>query len=165
MKRRVLTIILGIVVMIILILIYIKVRPVIFPTYTECLEANWNIKLPKPDEVTLIESTRGDFDGDGDEINEVIYHDKEDLENLNNSFQWFNYEEIPFKISYNGIMLLGNRDKINHKEIDLSDGSPEKVIEKLSREAKYFYMDKNNKSDFVIFILEGNKLNIYESYR
>ena len=62
-------------------------------------------------------------------------------------------------------MLLEDRDKINHKEISLSDGNPEKVIEKLSKEAKYFYMDKNNKSDFIVFILDGNTLEIYESYR
>ncbi|WP_346899933.1 hypothetical protein [Clostridium sp. UBA7503] len=162
MNRKVLATILGIVVTIILLLTYIKVRPIIFPTYTECLEANWNIKLPKPDKVTLIGSTGGDLT-----VLEmkVIYHDEEDLEKLNNSFQWFNYEEIPFKISYNGVMLLEDRDKINHREISISDGNHEKVIEKLSKEAKYFYMDKNNKDDFIVFILEGNTLEIYESYR
>lgn len=165
MNKKVLATILGIVVTIILLLTYIKVRPIIFQTYAECLEANWNIKLPKPDKVTLIGSTRGGFGGDGDEINEVIYHDEEDLEKLNNSFQWFNYEEIHFRISYDGVMLLEDRDKINHKEISISDGNPEKVIEKLSKEAKYFYMDKNNKDDFIVFILEGNTLEIYESYR
>ncbi len=165
MNKKVLATILGIVVTIILLLTYIKVRPIIFPTYTECLEANWNIKLPKPDKLTLIGSTRGGFGGDGDEINDVIYHDEEDLEKLNNSFQWFNYEEIPFKISYDGVMLLEDRDKINHKEISRSDGNPEKVLEKLSKEAKYFYMDKDNKDDFILFILKGNTLEIYESYR
>ncbi|WP_346870753.1 hypothetical protein [Clostridium sp. UBA5119] len=165
MKKKVLTTILGIVVMIILLLTYIKVRPIIFATYTECLEANWNIKLPKPDKVTLIGSTRGVFDGVGDESNEVIYHDEEDLENLNNSFQWFNYDEILLKISYDGVMLLEDRDKINRREISISDDNHEKVIEKLSKEAKYFYMDKNNKDDFIVFILEGNTLEIYESYR
>lgn len=47
----------------------------------------------------------------------------------------------------------------------ISDGNPEKVIEKLSKEAKYFYMDKDDKSDFIVFILDGNTLEIYESYR
>jgi len=49
MNKKVLATILGIVVTIILLLTYIKVRPIIFQTYAECLEANWNIKLPKPD--------------------------------------------------------------------------------------------------------------------
>ncbi|GEM_PF-5268047 len=162
MNKKVLATILGIVVTIILLLTYIKVRSIIFPTYTECLEANWNIKLPKTDKVTLVGSTRGNLTA---LEMKVIYHDEEDLEKLNNSFQWFNYEEIPFKISYDGFMLLEDRDKINHREISISDGNHEKVIEKLSKEAKYFYMDKNNKDNFIIFILEGNTLEIYESYR
>ena len=62
-------------------------------------------------------------------------------------------------------MLLGDRDRINERETYISDGNPQKIIEKLSKEAKYFYMDKNDKSDFVIFILDGNKLSIYESYK
>ncbi len=39
MNKKVLATILGIVVTIILLLTYIKVRPIICPTYTECLEA------------------------------------------------------------------------------------------------------------------------------
>lgn len=62
-------------------------------------------------------------------------------------------------------MLLEDRDKLNHREISISNDNPKKVIEKLSKEAKYFYMDKNNKDDFIVFILEGNTLEIYEAYR
>jgi hypothetical protein len=167
MKRKKLVIILGIIAIILIssIVTYIKLKPIIFPSYTECVEINWKIKLPKPHEVILVGSTRGGLQGDGDEINELIYNDAENLQDLNNSFKWFNYENIPFKISYNGIMLLGDRERINDMEIDLSGGNPQKIIEKLNKEAKYFYMDKNDKSDFIIFILEGNKLTIYESYR
>jgi hypothetical protein len=167
MKRKKLVIILGIIVIILIssIITYIKLKPIIFPSYTECVEINWKIKLPKPHEVILVGSTRGGLQGDGDEINELIYNDAEDLNTLNNSFKWFNYENISFKISYNGIMLLGGIGTMNVTGTNIPDGNPQKIIEKLNKEAKYFYMDKNDKSDFIIFILEGNKLTIYESYR
>ena len=167
MKRKKLVIILGIIVIILIssIVTYIKLKPIIFPSYIECVEINWKIKLPKPHEVILVGSTRGGFHGDGDEINELIYNNEEDLDTLNNSFKWFNYEEIPFNISYNGIMLLGGIGTRNVKGTNIPDGNPQSIIGQLSKEAKYFYVDKNDKSDFIIFILEGNKLTIYESYR
>jgi len=71
---------------------YLKTGLTLFPTHIETIEYNWKVKLPRPDKNTLIGSTRGRFHKNGEEVNELIYNDKEDLEFLNNSFQWFGYE-------------------------------------------------------------------------
>jgi hypothetical protein len=61
-------------------------------------------------------------------------------------------------------VILGNEGTMNVIGTSISDDNHQKVIEKLSNDAKYFYMDKNDKNDFIIFTLEGNKLMICKFY-
>lgn len=142
-----------------------KMRVALFPTQIETIECNWKIKLPKPNEKKLLKNTRGKFHGEGDEINEFIYKDEKDIKYLNNSFQWFGYEEIPTKMTYDVVMLLRGMDGIKEKDFNGSVDKTNTVIRGLNKEAKYFYKKKlNNNDDIILLILEDNKLTIYESY-
>ncbi|MEG1254797.1 hypothetical protein [Clostridium sp.] len=144
---------------------YLKMGLTLFPTHIEKIECNWKVKLPRPDKNTLIGSTRGRFHGDGEEVNELIYNDKEDLEYLNNSFQWFGYEEIPFKMTYDVVTLLSPIDEKNKKKFNEKVENPRPMINGLNKSAKYFYLKKANENkDIIIFVLKDNKLTIYESY-
>jgi len=97
---------------------YLKTGLTLFPTHIETIEYNWKVKLPRPDKNTLIGSTRGRFHKNGEEVNELIYNNKEDLEYLNNSFQWFGYEEIPVKMTYDAVTLLSRIDENNEKKFN-----------------------------------------------
>jgi len=144
---------------------YLKNGLTLFPTHIEKIESNWKVKLPRPDKNTLIGNTRGRFHGDGEEVNELIYNDMEDLEYLNNSFQWFGYEEIPVKMTYDAVTLLCRTDEKNQKKFNETMGDTKSRIGGLNKNAKYFYLKKANKNkDLIIFVLKDNKLTIYESY-
>ncbi|MDV2582931.1 hypothetical protein [Alkalibacillus haloalkaliphilus] len=148
MKKKRKVILITIIVVFILIVGYIMtfpkwLFPSLYPTYIETIESNWNIVLPIPDSEDTLYDTRGGFQGDGDAITELQYYDATNIEHIRAlSNNWISGEDF----------------KNKNFPIRVQD-----LLKNIDHDASYFFVE-DDRFNYIILKLKGEKLTIYESY-
>ena len=133
-----------------------SLQPILFPTFRESVQFNWNIDLPKPYKELIIASNAGGFPMNGETYVVIDYHNSDDIDKIGSCIEWQDKNECIIAKAEKFIVEL-------EMSLEADNRSKEKIksnIPNLNSDFKYYYKTKEDFSS-ILFIFKPKEKRIY----